>query len=140
MDEQLRTDETPSSRADPGVAFWMLGFLGALKRYRRVTMIGWVIAAGGALSLLLRWRAEGVPGLIDVLLSAAMVAGGVLLVHYGIEGLTAFIRTALGTMHPESPDELRSLMEDVDQGGWQEAFAALRRLRRVAQDQKAIQS
>jgi hypothetical protein len=137
VDEQVRTDEATFSRQDPGVGFWMLGFLAALRRYRRVTMIGWLIAAGGALSLLLRWRAEGVPGLIDVLLSSAMVAGGVLLVHYGIEGLTAFIRTALSAMHPEAPDELRSLMEDVDQGGWQEAFAALRRLRRLAEEQKA---
>lgn len=139
MDEQVRTDEAPSSRADPDVAFWLLGFLAALRRYRRVTMIGWLIAAGGALSLLVRWRAEGVLGLVDVLLSSAMVAGGVLLVHYGIEGLTAFIRTALSAMNPEANDELRSLMEDVDQGGWQEAFAALRRLRRLTQDQKALQ-
>jgi len=70
-------------------------------------------------------------GLADILVSALTVAAGVLLVHYGIEALSGFIHTALAAMPQEGLGELRELMEEVDRGGWQEAFLALRRLRRA---------
>jgi small neutral amino acid transporter SnatA (MarC family) len=101
-------------------------------RYRRVTIVGWMVAFGGVLSFLLRWRAEGLAGLVDIMISAATVAGGILLVHYGIEGLSAFIRTARGALKEQELAELRALMEEVEQGGWQEAFAALGRVRSMA--------
>lgn len=109
--------------------FWISGFLEALRRYRRVTIVGWLVAFGGVLSLVLRWRATGLAGLLEIMLSGATVAGGILLVHYGIEGLSAFIRTSLGALKAQELAELRALMEEVERGGWQEAFAALGRVR-----------
>ena len=46
--------------------------------------------------------------------------------HYGIEGLSAFIRTALDCdQRRRTSRELRAMMEEVEEGGWQDAFAAL---------------
>jgi len=127
----LSNEESAPGAAGPAPEVWILGFLEALKRYRRVTLVGWMVAAGGAMALVLRWRSPGLLGLLDIVLSAATIAAGILLVSYGIEGLSAFIRTALAALHKEELTELRELMEEVEDGGWQDAFAALARVRRM---------
>lgn len=129
MSALIRHDE--SSLTVPGPEIWTLGFLEALRRYRRITLVGWLVASAGVAGLILRWSSPGVLGLADILVSVLTIAGGVLLVHYGIEALSGFIHTALAAMPREGFGELRELMEEVDRGGWQEAFAALRRLRRT---------
>ena len=129
MSALIRHDE-PSATA-PAPEVWTLGFSEALRRYRRITLVGWLVAASGILGLILRWSSPGMLGLADILVSALTVGAGVLLVHYGIEALSGFIRTALAAMPHEGCGELRMLMEEVDRGGWQEAFSALRRLRRA---------
>jgi len=127
----ISNEDDARTAAGPAPEVWILGFLESLKRYRRVTLVGWMVAAGGAMALVLRWRSPGMLGLLDIVLSGATIAAGILLVLYGIEGLSAFIRTALAALQKEELTELRELMKEVEDGGWQDAFAALARVRRM---------
>lgn len=116
----------------------MYGFHRALLRFRRAVFLGWTLAAAGVIGLLLRWEARPFVGLLDILLSGLVVVAGVVLVSQAVEFLSAYARTlfmsaAAGAARTELDKELDELARTVEAGGWQEAFAAVDRIRSIAE-------
>ncbi len=122
---------------DAALEFFYSGFYRALRRYRRAAVTGWAIVAAGFVGILLGWDFAKPPGLYQLGLCLGAIAAGLVLIQGNIEALSSYVRIPF----PVPPageeaealqgavDELRGLMKDVDDGGWQEAFAALDRLR-----------
>ena len=111
----------------------------ALKRYRTATIIGWVIVLAGALSVPIGWGAARGHGLVDLLLAGATVAGGLMLVSEAISFLEAYLSVPFssdsgGTAGGDPPllAEIRVIIEEIRAGGWQEAYAAIDRLKGLA--------
>jgi hypothetical protein len=127
--------------ADEPLKYFYFGLYDALKRYRRMSLIGWAVVLIGCVGIGLRWRAGGPFGLVDLLLSAATILAGLALVQHSVENLTAYVRipfpesTQPGYATGRGPaiQEIRELIKEIDEGGWQEAFLALRRLRGMEQ-------
>lgn len=126
---------------DAALQFYYYGFYQALRRYRRAAVIGWAIVAAGFLGVLLGWDFAKPPGLYHLGLCLGAIAAGLTLIQGTIAALSLYVRIPfpLPPVGEEAEawqgavDELRSLMKDVDDGGWQEAFAALHRLERMAE-------
>jgi len=104
-----------------------------------MTIFGWLVAAAGFLSLALGWRVETVREILDLALSCLAIAAGIAVVHVSVQALDDFVRVTsaalsrtLGPGVSTGPVvELLALLSDVETGGWQEAFAALRRLQHI---------
>ncbi len=124
---------TPAQRA-----YYIDGFLAALRRFRRATVIGWVVTAAGVLSLPLGWSGGLPHGLLDLVASVAAAVGGIVLVEQSVGMLESYVQVPFHegippeTPLPEPAAKIRTIMEDVDRGGWQEAFAAIGEVERLA--------
>ena len=136
MDPAEPSQGEPISEAE--LAYYYHGFLSALRRYRSLAVIGWVVAAAGFLSLILGWRTETSHGLLDIALSVLTLTAGVGIVQAGVASLDAYVRVPVrelqgkrGEVPPPPVVKILELMAEVAAGGWQEAFAALRQLRAI---------
>jgi hypothetical protein len=116
-------------------AFYIHGFLAALRSYRRTTIIGWTVAAAGALSVPVGWSMPSTHGTLDLALSCLTVIAGVVLVTQSLSMLERYVTTPFGADekigNPEvSPDAifLIGIMHDVENGGWEDAIAAIRKV------------
>ncbi|HEX9007346.1 MAG TPA: hypothetical protein VF889_08620 [Bacteroidota bacterium] len=124
---------TPAQRA-----YYVDGFLAALRRYRRATITGWLITAVGVLSLPLGWSGGLPHGLLDLVASCAAVIGGIVLVEQSVGMLESYVQVPFhASLPPDAPlpepaAKIRAIMEDVDRGGWQDAFAAIAEVQRLA--------
>lgn len=106
-----------------------------------MTLIGWGVVLFGCVGIGLRWRAGDPFELVDLLLSAATILAGLALVQHSVESLSAYVQipypdsTQPGHAAGRGPaiQEIRELIKEIDEGGWQEAFLALRRLRGMEQ-------
>ncbi len=136
MGQEPSTTVQPSPGTEAELAYWYFGFASALRRYRRMTVLGWAVVAAGFLSLMIGWR-EGMPhGILDLALSVLATAAGIGLVQQSVMTLESYVRPR-GILSAATPaesrrpvvDDLFALMEEVDGGGWQEAYAALRKIR-----------
>lgn len=87
------------------------------------------------------WELDRFHTMLGVIVSAGTVLAGVLLVDQCVGFLSAVVAIPPGEQG-EGPDavaaqslseEVRVLREDIDRGGWQDAFAGLRRLRMIAE-------
>ena len=129
---------TPAQRA-----YYLDGFLAALRRYRRATIAGWAVTAAGVLALPLGWSGGTPHGILDIAVSCAAAVGGIMLVEQSVGMLQAYCTVPFHEAGPpEAPlspaaEELRALMDEVDRGGWQEAFAAIARLEQIREQQTA---
>jgi hypothetical protein len=111
------------------------GFHRALQRYRSATMIGWVIVLAGVACIPLGWRTAGAHGLLDLAVCGAAIVAGLVVVSESVSFLHAYISVPFpvagdadaGRSAPV--EDLRALMQEIDKGGWQEAYAAVRLLR-----------
>lgn len=118
--------------------FYYFGLYRALKRYRFATVLGWVIVFIGCASVPLGCELVGTHALTDLTLSCCTVVAGLTLVQQGISSLAEYINVPFptddgtGTIPRAHVDELVQLMKDVDEGGWQEAHAAIRTLKEMA--------
>ncbi len=128
----------PPPITEAEMSFYYHGFLSALRRYRALALIGWAAVAAGFLFLMLDWRAEATHGLLDIALSVLTMTAGVGLVQAGVASLDAYVRIPArelqgkrGEVPPAPLGEILELMGEVATGGWQEAFAAIRRLRAI---------
>lgn len=119
--------------------FYYHGFYAVLRRYRSMTLIGWLVVAIGFVSFLLGWNASMEHGIIDVLLSCSCVLCGLALVQQSIASLSSYLKVpfpkaAIDT-EESVPHEvvtvLEELMKEIDEGGWQEAYAAIGKLRQM---------
>ncbi|MBM2841139.1 MAG: hypothetical protein HW412_1667 [Bacteroidetes bacterium] len=121
---------TPLSESE--IRYYFTGFYKMLKRYRRMTVIGWVIVAIGCLSFPVGWSIGRPGGLIEILLSCSTVVAGLAVVWQSVSWLDTYIRIAVpardnGERHPAVMKALE-IMHDVDVGGWHEAHTAIRGL------------
>ena len=121
---------TPLSESE--VRYYFTGFYKALRRYRLLTMVGWIVVVIGCASFPVGWSVGRPGGLVEIVLSCATTFAGLGLVWQSISSLEAYIRIAIPAQHngERHPVVIRILeiMLDVDEGGWQEAHAAIRRL------------
>ena len=105
----------------------------ALKRYRFNTLLGWCIALFGCLSIPLGWRYGGTHGLLDLCLSGATILAGLGLVQQSVTSLSSYLRIAFRPPSGEKAlqegtpgvTEIHQLVGEIDEGGWQEAYAAI---------------
>ena len=117
--------------------FYYFGLYGVLRRYKAMTILGWVIVSLGFASVPLSWRLGTPHGLVDTMLSAGTVVAGLAVVQQSIAALSSYLhvpfserpeRTAVP--HP-AVQQLEELMRDIDDGGWQEAYAAIEKLEQM---------
>jgi hypothetical protein len=118
--------------SDAELRYYYFGFHEALKRYRTITIIGWMVVVIGCVSFPVGWSVGRPGGIVDIALSFATVVAGLGLVWQSISSLDAYIRIVLpfvhnGEQHPMI-HEVAEIMKDVDDGGWQEAYAAIRKM------------
>lgn len=121
------------------LGYYYFGFHSALARYRVLTIGGWVVTALGAAGLLLFWRDGSDLFTMAVALGAAVA--GLSLVHQSVAALDQYVRVPFPAPAPgscpaeiaEGVGECARLMEEIDRGGWQEAYAAFRALGDMAE-------
>ena len=118
--------------SDIELRFYYFGFFNSLKRYRTTTMLGWLVVAIGCASFPLGWSLGRPGGIIDIFLSCGVIVSGLGLVWQGIVTLEGYVRIALpgghnGESHP-LVHRVLEIMKEVDEGGWQEAYAAIHKV------------
>jgi hypothetical protein len=136
METESSTASQRSPREEAEMSYCYFGFASSLRRYRRMTVLGWVVVAAGFLSLMIGWR-EGTPhGMLDLALSVLAIAAGIGIVQQSVMSLEAYVRPRNILFAAVPAEERRpainamiALMDDVEAGGWQEAYVALGKLR-----------
>ena len=130
MSEQLLSDTETQ--------LYYFGLYRALKRYRLAILLGWAIVVLGVSSIVIGCRLAGLQSLLELALSVCTTAAGLGLVQLGISSLGEYVRllmqSAADAKRGEGGvmEEIIRLMEDIDQGGWQEALSALKKLEGMA--------
>ena len=134
MDEISSTQPpgSPKPLSESELRYYYFGFYRTLRKYRTTTLLGWVIVAWGCASFPVGWSLGRPGGVIEILLSCATVAAGLILVSRNISCLESYLKITLpsvheGTEHP-MVHEIIDMMRDVDEGGWQEARAAMKKM------------
>lgn len=125
----IAADKTPS---EAELRYFYFGFYRSLSRYRSLTIIGWVVVVIGCLSFPVGWSVGRPGGIIDIALSCATIVAGLGLVSQSISSLESYMKITLpftfnDGQHPLVHDAV-DIMKDVDEGGWQEAYAAIRKM------------
>lgn len=129
---------TPSM-SEAELEYYYRGLYTVLRRYRAMTLLGWALVAAGFASVVLGWR-YGMPhGLIDILLSGLTVAAGVAVVYQGVAALETYVRVPVLSLQGKDGEEEASavvkeileIIREIDNGGWQEAYLAVRKLREL---------
>lgn len=118
---------------DAELQYYHFGFYRALKRYRSTSMLGWTIVLLGCLSVPVGWEIGRTTGIVEIGLTVMTTLAGLALVWQNISALEEYLRVPF----PFSTDEktativadIRDIMQEVDNGGWQEAFEAIGKLR-----------
>lgn len=118
---------------DAELQFFYFGFYKLLKRYRLTSITGWIIVLLGCLSIPLGWQLGRAPGLIEVLLAVLTMFAGLAVVWQNIAALEQYVRIPF-PHSPEDPSqpiipEIKNLMKEVDDGGWQEAYEAIGKMK-----------
>jgi len=121
--------------SDDELQYYYFGFYKALKRYRSASLIGWSIVLVAIISVPFGWNLGRSTGYIEVVLTILTIFAGLALVWHAISSLEEYVRIPFSRSAPDSqitgqslPDEIRTLMKEVDDGGWQEAYAAIGKL------------
>jgi hypothetical protein len=130
---------TPPSPTEAELHFYYFGFYRALRRYRRMTLIGWSVVLTGCASVPLGWNAGRTGELIDLALSACTILAGLALVWLSVTSLDDYVKIPYSSRHPGNGDgeppvvlgEIMAIMQDVADGGWQEAYAGLSTLKEI---------
>ena len=116
------------------LGYYYFGFHAALVRYRALTVQRWIVTAAGAAGLFVFWTER--TDLFSILVAVAAAVAGLSLVHQSVAALDQYVRVPFpGGEAGTCPEDIAPgigqcvrLMEEIDRGGWQEAFAALRAL------------
>jgi hypothetical protein len=124
---------TPRALTESELGYYYTGFTAVLLRHRRATILGWSIVAIGVAGLAWGWRGSGAHAIVDILLCGATIVAGIALVYQSVAMLSAYVNVPFPSATMEDPPppiaDIAAVMHDVDEGGWQEAFGALRSLR-----------
>jgi hypothetical protein len=114
--------------------FYYYGFYAALRRFRAFAVVGWLVALLGFAAFFFAWDLVRPWGWFSLLLCCANVVSGIAVVQIAVGALDAYVRIpcsydgsrengAAGVV-----EELRSIMKEVEEGGWREAQVAIRGL------------
>jgi len=128
-------DETMPTDAE--LRFYYFGLHAVLRRYRAMTIIGWVVVLLGLASVSLSWRLGSSHGLVDTLLSLGTAAAGLAMVQQSISALASYLHVPFSerpgaTLEPHPAIRyIEELMQDIDEGGWQDAYGAIGKLERM---------
>jgi hypothetical protein len=124
---------TPLPPDDAALEYYYHGFLRTLRHHRIATIAGWLIAAAGGAGVFTSCRAG--EDLLSTAIPLSALCAGIALVQQSVARLDAYIAIPFPAPDPETIARLpllaacAALMQEVDSGGWQEAYAALRTLR-----------
>lgn len=122
---------------DTELQYFYFGFYRILKRYRAVSLTGWVIAFAGCGSAPFGWNLGRTTGFIEVVLTILTITAGLVVVWQNISALEEYLRVPfpvsveITEQDAAIVNEIRSLMKEVDDGGWQEAYAAIGKLKEI---------
>lgn len=122
---------------DAELQYFYVGFYNALKRYRSTSLLGWAIVFLGCLSVPLGWEVGRRLALVEMLLTVLTILAGLVVVWQNISALEQYLRVPFPTATDSTVEpslaisEIKSVMKEVDEGGWQEAYAAIRRLNEI---------
>ena len=137
MQNQGGTMSEESMPTEAELQFYYFGLYAVLRRYRMMTILGWVIILLGLASIPLSWRLGTPHGLVDTLLSLGTAFAGLALVQANVALLTSYLQVPFGhrpdgteAAHP-AVRQIEELIRDIDEGGWQEAYAAIGKLERM---------
>lgn len=127
--------------SDSELHYFYFGLHTALKRYRFATIVGWIVVALGVASVPLGWEWGRPHGLLDLALSLLTIFAGLTLVQQSVVYLESYLHVPfpLPPANPEEPDtitalpEIKELMNDIDMGGWQEAYTGISRLKEIGE-------
>jgi hypothetical protein len=123
--------------SDAQLRFYYYGLHAVLRRYRTMSIIGWIIVLAGVASVPLSWRLGTPHGLVDTLLTAGTIVAGLVVVQQSVTALSSYLHVPFNE-RPGGPEDthpairhIEELMRNVDEGGWQEAYAAIGTLERM---------
>lgn len=127
--------------SDSELHYFYFGLHTALKRYRFATLVGWIVVALGVASVPLGWEWGRPHGLLDLALGALTIVAGLTLVQQSVVYLESYLNVPFPLPPANSEEsgntlvlaEIRELMNDIDTGGWQEAYAGISRLREIGE-------
>lgn len=115
--------------------YYCSGFHRALKRYRAMTIIGWVVVVIGCASFPVGWSLGRHAGIIEIVLSCMVIVAGLAIVWQSISSLESYTNIVLPASHIDEMHpmvrEVLEIMKDVDDGGWQEAYGAMRKMEKL---------
>jgi hypothetical protein len=125
--------------SDAEMEYYYRGLYRVLGRYRTLTLMGWAFVVAGLASIVLGWRYGTPHGLMDVLLSSLTIAAGVALVFQSVASLDAYVRIPVLALQGKSSEaeapvvvkEILEVVREIESGGWQEAYLAVRKLREL---------
>jgi len=124
---------------DDELRFYYFGFYTVLKRYRSMTLLGWLVVAVGLMSFMLAWNVGREHGIVDTMLACGCASAGLALVQNSVASLSSYVavpfRSTVGstgdTEQVPAVREMVALMKGVDEGGWQDAYTAIRKLKEL---------
>ncbi len=96
-----------------------------------MTLIGWTTVAVSVIGVGVGWQYGMVHGLLDVAIGVVALSSGLGLVQQSVAGLSQYLDVPFdGNAGQPDPAvaHIRHMMEEVEAGGWQEAFLAIREL------------
>ncbi len=123
--------------SDAELQYYYFGFYRILHRYRTLTLLGWGAVVAGCVGIFVGWEYYFPHGLLDIGISCSAIVAGLGLVHQSVVFLEEYLhfpgrehlgRQINGEPQPEVLLKMKSLMRIIDEGGWQEAYLAIREL------------
>lgn len=130
------------SLTDQERQFYVFGFRIVLRRFLRLTALGWGVTAIGAGCLLFAWRTPLPHGVFDLLLAGGVVAAGLAVVQTNLAALQSYVTVPFPDLPDRTPPEevtvLRGWMQEVATGGWRDAYAVAQRLEKITSPQQGV--
>ncbi len=122
---------------DAELQHYYFGLYRVLKRYRTTSILGWTVVFVACGSIPFGWNLGRSTGFIEVALTVLTILSGLVVVWQNISALEEYVRIPF-PFAPETDEakamfvaDIRALLKDIDDGGWQEAFAAVGRLKEL---------
>ncbi len=121
--------ETPELPTPSELRYFVFGFHKVLKSYRTMTLLGWsIVATGCACAFLLINAGRGL-GPFGIVMAGTTICSGLAFVWQSISTLESYLHIVLPFVRSEATSPViasaAEIMKKVDEGGWQEAYAAI---------------
>jgi hypothetical protein len=130
----------PETRlSEPDLQYYYTGLYRVLRHFRFMTLLGWMVVLAGAAGVPLGWDFGRWHGLIDLLLCVGTIIAGLALVQQSVVSLDVYVKVPFrssptgdgGRSDSLAIGEIVQLLKEIEEGGWQEAYAAIQKLRDI---------